>query len=67
MTLPPMNSVRSCVKCAYETRPTAWMMEYVIRNKQLMGNGEVAVLEDALRRTCPRCGYQWKEACADAG
>lgn len=66
MTLPPMDSVEACVKCSYSTRPNLWPIEYVVRNQQRNAAGDVILLEDALRRTCPRCSYMWKERCQDA-
>lgn len=66
MKYPAKDSVRSCVKCEFALIVGNWMMEYRVGLEAIDCSGNTAALDDYLVRTCPRCGYQWKEECADA-
>lgn len=66
MRRPKMNSVLVCVKCnsgqesdsvSAARRPTRW------HGIGLKFDG--AYSDEALVRTCTRCGYEWEEACED--
>lgn len=54
---PTLDSVRFCQKCGHNA--TACPAFY-----QKIGNAE-RLLEEFILRSCQRCGYEWREECAD--
>ena len=58
----PYNRNSYCPKCGHS--PWGIGAEYVAAAVQESG---ITVNEyDYIERTCPNCGYTWKEACLDA-
>ncbi len=56
--LPKFNSVATCSKCTCLTAYTETKVKYI---------AAVGVYDyEFMLRACGGCGYQWKEACADA-
>ena len=49
----PYDSKSRCLKCGYDLVSSIYTEMYV-------------EVEEAIERTCGRCGYQWYEACLDS-
>ena len=66
-TLPAYRSTIRCRACGYyEMGGAEFDTEYVNVPALCAGGGRSAdVTEEALLRTCPRCGYKWAEALAE--
>lgn len=66
MTLPKLDSVDTCPKCG------AWVKNGHSRKTYRVGGiysnpmGVESVVNEWIERTCPCCGYEWREACCDA-
>lgn len=73
---PALGSTDQCPKCGYkpacggESTPgvgggAGFRYRYDGINTTTM-EGPAQAEEEYIKRECPRCGYQWMEACADA-
>lgn len=64
MSLPPLDSVPTCVKCGWDV--VGATMDYGVGGMMSYGDGKLTVHNEYLERTCRRCSYRWKESPLDA-
>lgn len=64
MSLPRLSHYGHCAKCGQWTGDAP--MSYGVGGMMSYGDGRIALHDEHLERTCPRCGYKWQEACLDA-
>jgi hypothetical protein len=66
--LPAFNSVAECPKCRAWVKDKYADIQYCTDGypvKTVTGQLAWSPTEEWIKRTCPRCGYHWREACAD--
>lgn len=56
----------TCSKCGFGTREGEWRSSITVVYLPDVPASMLGPRAECLLRRCPRCGYEWNEACLDA-